>query len=469
MLQYLFKRIFIFLPTLFVISLLAFGLSRLAPGDPVELQNSGGGTIEHTLVDAERVYRETAQHLGLDKPTFYFAFAPLAYPDTLYRILKRGEREMLGKLVAQYGNWEAVEHYYHTLLTFNRQVDTLQREQVRPLRASSKQLYLAYRHDRVTSLIDQIVAKTAKDSTLNVVLHPQALQLASAYQAVVNETTPHLLYIPDLKWQGWDNQYHHWLIGFLQFDFGTSYFDGRPVASRMKEALKWTILINLLAVGLAYLLSVPIGVLAAARRGDLFDRSVTVLLFILYSLPNFWIATILVVFFTTPEYGMNWFPSGGLGDLPSSAPFWSRFWETAAHLVLPIFCLTYTSLAYISRQVRGGMLGVIGQDYVRTARAKGLRPWQVIWKHSFRNALFPLITMFASIFPAVFAGSVVIEVIFNIPGMGKLSVEAIFQRDWPVVYTVLMLSAILTMVGILLADLLYAWVDPRISYNKTSF
>jgi peptide/nickel transport system permease protein len=187
---------------------------------------------------------------------------------------------------------------------------------------------------------------------------------------------------------------------------------------------------------------------------------------VLYSLPNFWIATMLVVFFTTPEYGMDWFPSLGLGDLPPDAPFWQRFVEAGTHLVLPVFCLAYGALAFISRQVRGGMLNVIRQDYIRTAWAKGLNAQPVIWKHAFSNALFPIITMFASIFPAVFAGSVVIEVIFNIPGMGKLTVDAIFQRDWPVVYTVLMLAAVLTMTGILVADILYAIADPRVSYGQ---
>ena len=173
----------------------------------------------------------------------------------------------------------------------------------------------------------------------------------------------------------------------------------------------------------------------------------------------------LVVFITTPEYGMDWFNTS-LPYCSSTTSFWTCFWSTAANLVLPIFCITYASLAFISRQMRGGMLDVLQQDYIRTARAKGLSENKVVWKHGFRNSLFPIITLFASVFPRAIAGSVVIEIIFNIPGMGKLAFEAITHSNWPVVLAVLMLVAIMTMIGTLVADILYAVADPRISFNQ---
>ena len=158
-----------------------------------------------------------------------------------------------------------------------------------------------------------------------------------------------------------------------------------------------------------------------------------------------------------------------MGELPESAPYWDRFFETAYHFILPLFCLTYASFAFISRQMRGGMLNVLEMDYIRTARAKGLKKQVVIWKHAFRNSLIPIITLFANIFPAAISGSFIIEVIFSIPGMGQLTLQAIFQRDYPIVFTVLMFSSILTLVGILIADIMYAFVDPRISFsNKKS-
>lgn len=467
MVQYLIKRILIFIPTLLVISLLAFGLSKCAPGDPLESMAPPGG--ESQWVNKEKVYRERAKLLGLDKPPFYFALSPAAFPDTLHLILKKDQRRALKDLVSQYGNWPAIENYYHSLQTTELKADKLSstgfKDNTRRLTPNVKQLLIAHKDARIKSLIDDIETVVLADSILNDVLYKDIVQLKENYDIVKNQTSRYLLYIPDIKWYGWDNQYHNWFSNFLKFDFGISYKDGRPVATLMKEGLFWTIILNVLAITLAYMLSIPLGVFSAIWKNSTFDRLVSLLLFILYSLPSFWIATMLVVFFTTPEYGMDWFPSLGTGELPPSASLGARFKETAYHLILPVFCLTYGALAFISRQIRGGMLAVIRQDYIRTAWAKGLDSRLVIWKHAFRNALFPIITMIASIIPAVFAGSVVIEVIFNIPGMGKLTVDAIFQRNWPVVYTTLMLSATLTMIGILLADILYALVDPRVSYS----
>ncbi|HNI45181.1 MAG TPA: ABC transporter permease, partial [Chitinophagales bacterium] len=232
------------------------------------------------------------------------------------------------------------------------------------------------------------------------------------------------------------------------------------------DAVRWTLLINVVSLTISYLLSIVLGVWSAVRKGTLSDQISTALLFVLYSLPSFWVATILIVFFTSPEYGMNFFPPGQVTDLPSDAPFMKRFFDIAYHLFLPILCITYGSLAFISRQMRGGMLSVLKQDYIRTARAKGLSEDQVVWKHAFRNSLFPIITLFAAIFPATIAGSVVIEVIYSIPGMGMLTLNSITARDWPVVFTVLLFAAVLTMIGNLVADLLYALVDPRVSFGK---
>ena len=137
------------------------------------------------------------------------------------------------------------------------------------------------------------------------------------------------------------------------------------------------------------------------------------------------------------------------------------------HFFLPVVCVTYGALAYITRQVRNSMLGILQSDYIRTARAKGLSERQVIWKHAFPNALFPLITMFGSILPSAIAGALIVELIFNIPGIGKLTIDSIYTKDWPIVYALLLLTAIMTVVGILLAYLLYAWADPRVQLAGT--
>lgn len=466
MLRYLIKRVLLFIPTLLIISLLAFGLSKLAPGDPIGEREDP----RLSLGDQERIYRETARLWGLDKPVFYFGIASAAYPDTLYRFVLRDQRSALSKLIGQYGNWNEIAAYRENLeqtdARWSNPPDAIQSNKLSMLRGNLRSLYLQHRDARITSILDTLQSLINRDSALQAFANADLEQLQSSYERIKTNATPGRLLVPDFKWYGVDNQYHNWFMDFLQGDFGTSYIDGRPVASKLWDALSWTLIVNGTAIFIAYLLSIPLGVFSAVRKDTRWDRFISVSLFLLYSLPTFWIATMLIVFFTTPEYGMDWFPSIGVGNLPDDASFVEQFTSAAAHLVLPIFCMTYGALAFISRQMRGGMVDVLQQDYIRTARAKGLPEGKITWKHAFRNALFPIVTLFASVFPLALSGSVVIEVIFNIPGMGKLTIDSINNRDYPVVYAVLMLSAILTMIGILVADILYAWLDPRVAYAK---
>jgi peptide/nickel transport system permease protein len=186
----------------------------------------------------------------------------------------------------------------------------------------------------------------------------------------------------------------------------------------------------------------------------------------LYSMPSFWVATMLIMFLGGGDY-FDWFPGYGVGEWDTSASLLSNIGNRAYHLVLPLVCMTYGSLAFLSRQMRGAVISSLTQDYIRTARAKGLEEKIVVWKHALKNSLLPIITLFANIFPLAISGSIALELIFNINGMGKVAVEAIFARNYPMVYTIVMFSAILTLLGNLVADILYAVVDPRISYSKS--
>lgn len=484
MLQYILKRVLIFVPTLMIISFIGFGLSKMTPGDPVELylhqSVETGGNFIGERKRAESLYQETAALLGIDKPAFYFSFTSQAYPDTFHQILRQNQRETLSKLLAQYGNWSEISAYYKSIQAFEYQTyhvpDSIAPNSVSKIRANLSDMFNAHTDAKISNYLGKIKKRMSSSSTDAKSIENQAAlathlegvytDLEQKYAAIKTGATPSKLYIPALYWHGMNNQYHNWISSFLVGDFGKSYQDNRPVADKMKDAARWTILLNFLAIFFAYLLAIPLGVFSAVRKGSRFDKVTSLGLFMLYSLPTFWIGTMLVVFLTTPDYGLEIFPSVGLGNLRQDAPFWSRFFETAGHLILPVFCLTYGSLAFIARQMRGSMLSVLQQDYIRTARAKGLDEKTVVWKHAFRNSLFPIITLFAGIFPRAIAGSVILEVIFAIPGMGKLAFDAIFGQDWPLVYTVLMLSAILTMIGILIADVLYAVVDPRVSYKK---
>lgn len=473
MFKYIVQRLIIFLPTLIAVSLVAFSLSKLAPGDPVELLVKGqsGESGQKASVQA---YEEVSRRLGLDLPVFYGAFSTAAFPDTLHQIIKKSERENLSVLISQYGNWQQISNYYLSLKKLERDLAYIPSDTSISIARNTvsrhvKDLLINHKSNRIEFAIQEIQA-TLSDSNSLSVLRPLAGNVATDYENIKSQATTYKNYIPSIKWYGFKNQYHHWITNFFTGNFGISYLDNRPVGSKMWDALRWTLIINFISIILAYLIAVPIGVTTAVKKDQVYDRIVTTALFILYSLPSFWIGTILIVFFTTSEYGewLNWFPTGGVTDLPSDTPFFTRALDILHHLALPIFCVTYGSFAFISRQMRGGMLTVIRQDYIRTAKAKGLEEKTIVWKHAFRNSLFPIITLFAYIFPAAIAGAVTIEVIYSIPGMGKLAVDSIVARDWPVVFTILMFAAILTMVGNLVADLLYALVDPRVTYSNKS-
>lgn len=491
MFQYLIKRILYFILTFFIISFFTFGLSKIAPGDPVKLalgsSDSGSGQMSEKMAGDE-AYRQQSEKMGMNLPVFYFSLSSAAVPDTLHRILKVQERDVLKRMINDYGNWPLIEDYYYAIKNVEIALFSVEQNESNfsaygDVRSGVNTLLLEYKDNRIQAVLSKMKAALEKPGMSGVA--EQVNDLAYKYNKVITETTTGKNLIPAFHWYGTKNQYHNWMFGsaawfgekvldksygFLRGDFGNSYMDKRPVASIIKDAIRWTLTLNIISVIIAYLISIPLGVNTAVKKDSLFDRVSTVSLFALYSLPTFWVATILIVFFTTSEYSpyMDWFPTFGLSSagLPEDASAWTRFWDTAHHLVLPVFCITYGSFAYLSRQMRGGALSVLRMDYIRTAKAKGLDQNTIIWKHVFRNSLIPIITLFAYLFPAAISGSVVIEVIFSIPGMGKLAFEAISARNYPIVFTVVMFSAVLTMVGNLVADMLYSVVDPRISFTK---
>ncbi len=268
--------------------------------------------------------------------------------------------------------------------------------------------------------------------------------------------------------------YGYWLGGIVtRFDWGTSISvsKGTPVMQLIRERIGPTLRLNICAITLVYLCAVPLGIFSTLMRGSVFrgiiERVVSLGLFVLYSLPRFWVGPLLLMFFCGDLF-LNIFPVAGIE--PSrldtfGKSYWAILGMTARYYVLPVFCLTYTGLAGLSRYTRVGMLEVTKQDYIRTARAKGLSEWTVVMKHIMRNSLIPLITLFAALLPGLIAGSVIIEYIFSIPGMGQLSLMALNSRDYPLMMALFTIGATLTLIGILLSDLLYAAADPRITYE----
>ena len=354
--QYILKRILLFIPTLFIITVISFGISRMAPGDPAAAkvgQGAEGGMGERSTIN-EKTIELIRKQWHLDKPIWQ-----------------------------QYVIWTGGLLLFDTAPAFeDGQVDW------------SKATFTG---------------------------------------------------VPDL---------------------GDSFIDNRPVFDKMLERVPVTLTMNIIAIIIAYLVAVPLGVYSATHPGTKFDQASTFFLFALYSLPIFWVGTLAVTFLANPEF-ISWFPSGGLRSAGAqSFGFWRSMGDYAWHLMLPMLVYVYADFAFISRQMRSSMLEVIRQDYVRTARAKGLAEKVVVYKHALRNALIPLITILAAVLPRLIGGSVIVETIFSIPGMGKLSYDALIGRDYPMIMAIFTISATLTLFGILLSDILYSVADPRISYGK---
>lgn len=255
-------------------------------------------------------------------------------------------------------------------------------------------------------------------------------------------------------------QYITWLGKFMTLDFGEAFADGRKVKDKILERLPITVTINLLSLGLILLIAVPIGILSAARQYSLLDRFVTIFVFIGFSTPSFWLG-LLLIYFLGVQLGL--LPISGIESLDvSEFTRCQRIMDRIEHLILPVFVLAFGGLAGFSRYVRNNMLEVLRQDYIRTVRAKGLPEGVVIYRHALRNALMPVITILGMALPGVIGGSVIIETIFGIPGMGKLFYDATFSRDYNLAMGILVPGAVLTMLGNFLADIGYAIADPRV-------
>lgn len=298
---------------------------------------------------------------------------------------------------------------------------------------------------------------------------PAALKIQAAQGSLKGGQVAEEIIAETRKLYGLDKpvweQYGRWVWRLVRFDLGESFKDHRPVWHKLRETIPITLLLNLLTIVIIYVVSIPLGIASALRPRGWYDRGMTVVLFVLYSLPAFWVATLLMAFCSGGDY-FNWFPLVGiLSDGAEVLPWWSRVANIAWHLVLPVVCLTYGGFAFLARFARSSMLEVIRQDYIRTARAKGLTEWRVLARHALRNAMIPMVTLMGTLLPALLGGSVIIEQIFAIPGMGRLGFEAVLSRDYPTIMAIATIDALLTLVSLLLSDLIYVAVDPRITFE----
>lgn len=463
MLRYLARRLLYVVSTLLLIMLLTFFISIHTPGDPVAQQlRSGQQSGATNATDYWSNYERQRQQMGLHLPVFYFSFTRLAVPDTFHRIPIPAHREMLHTLVWEYGHWGKTQIYFHELKRFYQ---AAHREQIPEARKQGYQLLTANSWESINEKIHRLQQQFYPK------LETQQKAVLTAFHNLESRATPWKNYLPALHWHGRSNQFHQWLTGdgkshsgIIGGDLGQSYRTQRPVTEQLGEAIGVTVQLTLISLLLAFLIAIPLGVISAARQDEPLDTGISASLFVLHGMPAFWIGTLMIIFLGGGDF-LDWFPPYGLGNIEGLS-FWKALQVRSAHLAMPIFCLVYPILAYLSRQARSGVVNALHQPFITTARAKGMPEHRVVWHHGLRNALLPIITLLGNMLPFAIGGAVIVEVVFSIPGMGKVSLEALYARDYPVVFGAVLITSFFTILGYLVADLLYAVVDPRVRYKK---
>ena len=258
--------------------------------------------------------------------------------------------------------------------------------------------------------------------------------------------------------------YFNWLFNLLKGDMGMSFKYKSPVGEVIMKNMGISFAIAFVATILQFAIAIPLGVKAATNQYGFIDYTVTVLTMIGISLPTFFLGALVIRVFAVK---LKWFPVSGIkGSLPMNASWFAVFGDILWHMVLPMFVLVILSIGSLMRYTRTNTLEVLNSDYIRTARAKGLSEKSVVYKHAFRNTMIPLVTMMAGILPSLFGGAMITETVFSIPGIGKLAYDALLVADVPFIMGYNMFLAIMTVLGTLLSDLMYAVVDPRVKLTK---
>jgi peptide/nickel transport system permease protein len=418
--RYFTRRILLSIPTLLLVSLLFFSLQQCVPGNI--MLETGEGTEGMSYDMRQTAIRQEAQRRRAHLPLFYFSLHTAAQSDTLYRIFPKNTRQRLASLTAQTGNWPAVSHYEDRLqMALAALNDSLPQAAV--LRAALFDFLSADETTTLHSLWQQWQNLTAgipgfDQDSLFLPIRTATVALGNAVAGMQNQKDVWKNYVPALRWNGTQNQYHRWLSGFITGDLGYSLNTQKPVGETIFLSLCTTLFINGTALLLALAIALPLGMTMAHRAARPFDRRVKTILIALYSMPGFWLGSLLILLLATPGFGWNILPGVGIEQWnPEQKSFFQWIFDNGSKFILPIVTIALHVVAIFALQMRGAAVEVLQEDYIRTARAKGLPEQQVVWKHAFRNAVFPVITLVASAIPSVIAGSLVIDYLFAMPGM----------------------------------------------------
>jgi peptide/nickel transport system permease protein len=459
--RYVLKRLLLIPPTFFLVSLVIFAILNIAPGRPGEHAQDEGQAVSSESQESFRIFRE---QFHLDKPILLntrFLLDTSAVRALLIQGTGLAEGTPIGdRLRAR----ERLDDYGNALVPGLMDLAVLHPDaDARVVRNAARQLTVAARK---AAGLQGAMAHNKRIRGWRWDAEDGRARVQQAWRRWWEAERDHYVVEGAEIFASifLDTRFANYWRNLLRLDFGASTVDRRPVRGTIISKLKYSLSLTLVSMVLAYLIAVPLGVLSAVKQGTIGDALITTSLFVLYSLPTFFTGTVLLRLLAEGD-PVAWFPTGGFSardNMPRTTL--AALADIAWHLVLPVVTYTAVTLAALSRYARAGVMDVIRADYVRTARAKGLHEFLVIVKHAARNGMIPILTLLGSLLPVLVSGSVVVEVVFGIPGMGLYLYDAINLRDYNAVMGVLVAASLLTLLGMLVSDVCYALADPRIRF-----
>jgi len=488
---YVIKRALLMIPTLFGISLVLWLVVTAAPGDPGQ-QAMGEARTQRSgnTGESRRIFRE---QFNLDKPLFWNDYVSLTPEDVLATIRTSANFALPGKTrsaasrrLLDWGNYSVPALVGALDLASSpwEQAAVLYHLQINAKRTGATRVGRAFTEEEKATNREIAAESRDIDARLTIeagrfadVASGKPAALAELQRLVAEKVPLWKQWYAERKgrweWSGaeklrrrlFDTQFAKYWWNLLHFDLGDSHVHREPVMRLIFERIPISLTLSFTSLILAFGLSVPLGIWGATRHRKPDEQAVSTVLFMLYSLPEFFVASLLLAYLGIGQ-PFKWIPVAGFESSDTfSLTTWAHVKDIAWHVVAPIWCMTYASLAGLSRYAKSGVLNQIRSDYVRTARSKGLPEWSVIVKHTVRNGIIPIVTLLGTTLPVIVGGSIIVESVFTIPGIGHLIWDSILQRDYNVVIGEALIVAVLTMIGILISDILYAVVDPRISYQ----
>lgn len=452
--SYIFKRILWLFPAVWMVIVIAFVLKNAVPGDQVEsvLLQRGISTqdLSRHQSSYRKIYMEENQHL----PLFYLAFTPAHYPRNIREIINPERRKSTLDLLKKGYPYPDIHRFLDSCDHWKNKIIPREYEQT-----SAWQRLLNF-DPNPEKLSDFLVSNS---------LFNRNEQEGIIYFLENMKATRILVSRPVFRWYGTSNQFHIYLSKVLSFDFGKSAVDGKPVIKKIGAALAWTVVMIFLSLCLLFMISVPLGLWSGRYEKSWLDKITEKISVLLYAVPVFWLASMLIIFFTSDQYGkwLHIFPSVGTWYTGINQGFWATLWRQGTHLILPVLCLTANDFAFLIRLIKVNTIAEKNMPYIKVAIARGIPERQILWGQVLPNVGVSLIAVLMGMIPAAFAGSLIVEVIFNIPGMGRLLYNSLLAADWNVVFAILILLSIVTILFNLAGDVLISRLNPKIRYGQS--